>query len=65
MKHKSRTLVTIAEVFEMATRREPKLARLARKTGISRATLYRIRDGAEDIEFATYGKLARFVQEAV
>lgn len=57
--------VTLNELFGMAKAKEPKMARLARKTGISRATLYRIKKGVsvENIEFSTYGKLARFVTD--
>jgi DNA-binding Xre family transcriptional regulator len=58
-------MVTLSELFELAKKKEPKMARLARRSGISRATLYRIRDGNadRDIKFDTYGKLARFVLE--
>jgi hypothetical protein len=58
-------MVTLSELFEIAKKKEPKMARLARRCGVSRATLYRIRDGSSgrDIKFDTYGKLARFVLE--
>jgi DNA-binding Xre family transcriptional regulator len=59
-------MVTLAELFEMARKKEPKLSRLARRCGVSRSTLYRIADGADarDIKFETYGRLARFVLDA-
>jgi DNA-binding Xre family transcriptional regulator len=57
-------MVTLKELFDMALVKEANMSRLARRSGVSRATLYRIKNGGErDIEFATYGKLAKFVLE--
>ena len=53
-------LVTPAELLAAALKREPRLARLARRSGVSRHTLYQIRRGRR-VDFAVYGRLARFV----
>jgi DNA-binding Xre family transcriptional regulator len=65
MTHIGNPIITLAERFDMATKKEKKMARLARKTGLSRSTLYRLKRGVKNdtIEFSTYGKLARFVLE--
>jgi DNA-binding Xre family transcriptional regulator len=65
MTHHKQPMVTLEELFEMAIQKQPNMSRLSRECGVSRATLYRVKnhDGSRDIEFATYGKLARFVLE--
>ena len=53
-------LVTPYELLELASEREPKLARLSRRSGVSRHALYQIRRG-RPVTFEVYGRLARFV----
>lgn len=55
-------LVTAAELLDACLRREPTLAKLSRRCGVSRHALYQIRRGrGHQVSFAVYGRLARFV----
>ena len=66
VKQKASSLLTVNELFGMAVKIEPKLLRLARKSGVSRATLYRIKEGkvTNGMTHDIYRKLAKFVLDA-